>query len=402
MKNRFEMEEAVTELQTIMVKHHYRIFKPEEPGVFENQWHSCFNNFRHFLTADINQKAFIVRVFVGAKTETEFLRFSAQIKHSFSGSKIPISVLSETPESPNLVMIEAGIVDSEVVTVDYGQIESVKFCKLSDSGYNEFWFAGIEGGGEVSSVAESSGRAFSQLLIAFNQLGIGFNNIVRQWNYVEQIFEMDQIDDKFRQNYQLFNEARGEYYSKYRNVSDFPAATGIGVDFNGVTIECVAVVSDEYQKTVAISNPNQLNSYKYGQVVLKGEPQKNKTGNQPPQFERARLLTNGQISRLFISGTASIVGQETIGLNDVEKQTRVTIDNIELLASEFNLKSHCPDLDIFPYKYAYVRVYVKNEEDLPTVKAICKEHFGNVPITFVKADICRDDLLVEIEAEKIN
>ncbi len=403
LKNRFEMEEGVvTELQTALVKHQYSVFSPEETGTFEKQWLSCFDNFQHYLSGDTNQKAFIVRVFVAAENAAEFLRFSAQIKHTFSGTEIPLSVLSESPETPNLVMIEAGFVNSEEVSVDYGQIELVKFCKLSDSDYNEYWFAGVEGGINENSVAESSDRAFSQLLTVFNKLGIGFNNLVRQWNYVEQIFGITQIDNQFRQNYQLFNETRGEYYSKYRTIHAFPAATGIGVDFNGVTIECMAVVSDEYHSTIAISNPNQLNSYKYGQLVLKGEPQKNKTGNQPPQFERARLLTNGQTSRLFISGTASIVGQETIGLNDVEKQTHITIDNIELLTSQTNLKSHYPELKIFPDKYAFVRVYVKNEEDIPAVRSICKEHFGKVPMTIVKADICRADLLVEIEAEKTN
>lgn len=135
---------------------------------------------------------------------------------------------------------------------------------------------------------------------------------------------------------------------------------------------------------------------------MKGESEENKKANQAPQFERAKLITDGKNSRVFISGTASIVGQETIGLGNIEKQTRVSIDNIELLTSEKNLKSHCPELTVFPDKYAYVRVYVKNENDFPIVKTICREYFGEIPMCFVKADICRADLLVEIEAEKVS
>ena len=403
MKNSFDMKEGlVKDLQDIMVEPRYRIFKPGCGGSFEIQWKSCLDNFQFFLDSHSNQKAFIARVFVSAENSQEFIRCSDLIKQNLSGTEIPYSVLAESPAKPNLVMIEAGFVNSENVEVLYGKAESVSFCKLAISGYNEYWFAGVEGCRDGNTISEKANGAFSRLLSAFLKLGLGFNQIVRQWNYVEQIYEMEQFDSQLRQNYQLFNEARGEYYSKYRTVSDFPAATGIGVDFNGVTIECMVVSSDESLKSIAICNPKQLKSYKYGQEVLKGEPQKNSKQNQPPQFERARLLTNDQTSRLFISGTASIVGQETIGLNDVEKQTYVTIENIGQLVSEGNLRSHYPELTVFPDKYAYVRVYVKNEEDIPAVKVICETHFGQVPMTFVKADICRADLLVEIEAEMIS
>lgn len=388
--------------QGIMIKPQYQIFTPGCAGSFEEQWSDCFKEFRLFLTTNSTQKAFIARVFVAANSQDEYFRYSKQIEKRLNSVGVPFSVLAESPESPNLVMIEAGFVDSSGVQVEYGIIETVRYCKISSSGYNEYWFAGVEGSRNGNTISEKATGAFSRLLSAFLKLGLGFNQIVRQWNYVEQIYEMEQIDSLLRQNYQLFNEARGEYYSKYRTVSDFPAATGIGVDFNGVTIECMVVSSDESLKSIAICNPKQLKSYNYGQEVLKGEPQKNSKQNQPPQFERARLLTNDQTARLFISGTASIVGQETVGLNDVEKQTYVTIDNIEQLASVANLRSHYPELTVFPDKYAYVRVYVKNEEDIPAVKVICQGNFGAVPMTFVKADICRADLLVEIEAEMIS
>jgi enamine deaminase RidA (YjgF/YER057c/UK114 family) len=385
-----------------MVKPNYFISKPSCTGNFEEQWQSCFDNFQLFLNEYPNQKAFIVHVFIAAENPNEFLDRAAEIKVAFYTSGIPVSFLSQFPEKPNLVMIEAGFADSSNVLVEYNQAESVKFCKLATPGYAEYWFAGIEGNQVGDNISVSAENAFSKIQSTFLKLGLGFNQIVRQWNYVEQIFGFQQIDLQPRQYYQLFNEVRGKYYSCYRTVPDFPAATGIGTAFHGVTIECMVVTSDESLKIVPVSNPNQLNSYKYGQTVLKGEPLINKNCNQPPLFERAKLMTNGKSSRLFISGTAAVVGQETIGLNDVVKQTWVTIDNIELLTSKINLQSHYPELTVIPDKYTYVRVYIKNEEDIPTVKAICLDHFGEVPMSFVKADICRADLLIEIEAEKIS
>jgi len=385
-----------------MVKPQYRIFKPGNARSFEEQWKDCFDDFELFLSVNPNQKAFIARIFIAAANAEEYNRFLNLIRPRLDLIGVPYSVLAESPESPVLVMIEAGFVNAANVQVEYGVAATVRFCRINTSGYNEYWLAGVDGGNNGKTVAEKAEQAFACLLQAFLQLGIGFDQIFRQWNYVEQIFGFQQIEDCQRQNYQLFNEARGAYYSKYRTVPGFPAATGIGTAFNGVTIECMVLTGDEEVTTVAINNPKQLNSYKYGQEVLKGDPQKNSKQNQPPQFERARLMTNGQSSRLFISGTASIVGQETIGLDDVEKQTFVTIDNIEQLVSVTNLRRHYPELTIFPDKYAYVRVYVKNEEDIAAVKVICENHFGLIPMTFVKADICRADLLVEIEAEMIS
>ncbi|MDO8930727.1 MAG: hypothetical protein Q7W54_17275 [Bacteroidota bacterium] len=65
---------------------------------------------------------------------------------------------------------------------------------------------------------------------------------------MEQIYGFEETELQRRQNYQLFNEARGEYYSRYRSAPDFPAATGIGVCHHGVTIDCMAVTGDENLK----------------------------------------------------------------------------------------------------------------------------------------------------------
>jgi hypothetical protein len=42
---------------------------------------------------------------------------------------------------------------------------------------------------------------------------------------------------------------------------------------------------------------------------------------------------------------------------------------------------------------------VKNQENFTKVKSICKARFPEVPAIYIQSDICRDNLLVEIEAE---
>ena len=104
----------------------------------------------------------------------------------------------------------------------------------------------------------------------------------------------------------------------------------------------------------------------------------------------------------MVSGTASIIGQDTIGLGDVEEQTRVTIDNISKLTHPDNIRKHYPEIETVPVKFSYVRVYVKNKEDIAKVREICKCSYGDTPTTYVVADICRKNLLVEIEAELVS
>jgi hypothetical protein len=383
-----------------LVKPVYRIFKAETAGDFSLQWQNCLDSFQCYLSEHHQYKPFIIRVFISADNEQEFKQYSEEIRTSFSSDDLPISIISERPEKPALVCIEAGFTDPSI-HVEYGNTGRVKYCRLTKQNYSEIWIAG-SGGSSYSGIYQSAMYSFSQLLNTFEKLGTGFNHIVRQWNYVEKIFTIGEAGEKTTQHYQQFNEARADYYSRYRTVPDYPAATGIGAAFGGVTIECCLIAGTKDLRIIPISNPRQINSYQYGQSVLKGMPVNKGQKHRTPQFERALLLTNSRYSRLFISGTAAIIGQNTAAPGDVRKQTLITLANMEALADKKNLLAHCPGLTVFPDQYAYVRVYVKNEEDLPDVRDICMDYLGDVPINFLTADICRSDLLVEIEAEKIS
>jgi hypothetical protein len=45
-----------------------------------------------------------------------------------------------------------------------------------------------------------------------------------------------------------------------------------------------------------------------------------------------------------------------------------------------------------------LRVYLKRPEDYGRVEAICRERIGDAPAVYAVADVCREELLVEIEA----
>jgi len=130
---------------------------------------------------------------------------------------------------------------------------------------------------------------------------------------------------------------------------------------------------------------------------LVGSPLKETGIKKAPLFERAKYIGTPEFAVVFVSGTASIIGEQTIGKNDIEIQTNTTCDNISQLTNLENLEK--AGIDIPQTESCYLRVYVKNIEDIPLVEQICQQKYGNIPILYVKADICRDDLLVEIEGE---
>ena len=387
--------------QTPGVKHFYKIFSYAGGTNFEGQWNKCSTGFNSFFRKRNHFKPFIVRIFVASENQDEFTERKSFILKSYPDWEFPFSVLSQSPAFPYLVMIEAGFTDKRQTSIVYAKDSLLHLCRLSSGTYSEAWIAGAYGFIARDDTQENAKRAFNGIQLALESVEMGFDQVVRQWNYIENIHHFRIKNGHQYQNYQLFNEVRGNYYSQTPMPDGYPAATGTGTFFSGITIECMAVSTDNKGlKIVPVGNPQQRHAYKYEQSVLRGEPAVQHHTNQVPLFERAKLVTDGQNSVIYVSGTASIKGQETVGPDDPEQQTLVSIGNIETLTCKQNLLAHCPDLKVIPDNYSYIRVYVKNKENLSLIRKICTSHFGNIPASYVIADICRDDLLVEIEAEK--
>ena len=117
-----------------------------------------------------------------------------------------------------------------------------------------------------------------------------------------------------------------------------------------------------------------------------------------PKFSRGVALVVGNYMTTWISGTASIVGSESKHQGDIEKQTEQTIDNIERLISPENFTFHgVPGAGATLHDLAKIRIYLKRREDFNIARSICERRFGHVPAIYAVADICRPELLIEIE-----
>jgi enamine deaminase RidA (YjgF/YER057c/UK114 family) len=110
------------------------------------------------------------------------------------------------------------------------------------------------------------------------------------------------------------------------------------------------------------------------------------------------VLSCGPYATIFISGTASITDSESRHADDVEAQTRQTLDNIEALISAGNLARHgMPGLTATLDDLAGIRVYIKRPEDYEKTRRVCEARLGELPAIYAVADVCRPELLVEIE-----
>jgi hypothetical protein len=114
-----------------------------------------------------------------------------------------------------------------------------------------------------------------------------------------------------------------------------------------------------------------------------------------PKFERAKLIESANGACCFVSGTAAIRGEESLCSSSARLQTVMTIENIEYLVSKDNLvRFGCKPYEL---KYAFLHVFIKHAEDYEAVRAVVEERFQQVATIYSLADVCRSELLVEIE-----
>jgi hypothetical protein len=169
------------------------------------------------------------------------------------------------------------------------------------------------------------------------------------------------------------------------------------MDTGGVIIDFMALSESDQIKIQPIQNPGQVDAHRYSEVVLKGTPVTDTGQKCTPKFERGKLVTIGSKQYVYVSGTASILGEETVHVGDVKKQTETTIDNIYRLFSEENQKALGVSFDVSDIQFSHLRVYVKHQRDIPEVQKICQSKVNCISSLFLVSDVCREELLVEIE-----
>lgn len=237
----------------------------------------------------------------------------------------------------------------------------------------------FETGTDNTPLRQATESAYRQVFALLDALR--FPHPFRFWNYFADINAHSFGLERYRQ----FNLGRQDAFLAHgREVAgNVPAACALGSAHGPLNIAFLA----GRVAPLSIENPRQTSAYEYPQQY----------GPRSPTFSRASLVRLGDEEVLFISGTASVVGHATLHPADVVAQTRETMVNIEAVLAEANRLSSRSGFD--PTNLHY-KVYVRHPADLVRIRTELTRCVGGAApkAVYLQADVCRSDLLLEIEA----
>ncbi len=211
---------------------------------------------------------------------------------------------------------------------------------------------------------------FERIERIIGQAGFKFEEVARTWFFNHRILDW----------YGEFNAARTRFF-KSRKIERMPASTGVGMpNAAGAALTCAAIAIRPRGKGVAVRevfSPEQCPAMEY-----------------KSSFSRAMSLDTPERNLLWISGTASIAPcGKTEHVGDVDKQVARTLEVVEAIL-------HAEKMQWADVTRAVG--YFRTAEDAAKFARHAREReLPEIPIIFAHADICRDDLLFEMEADAI-
>lgn len=320
------------------------------------------------------------------KSQRSFLE--QWVERHFVSPRPVVSLVAQKPLVANLVLEVHSLVEAadEALTIEEQFTSSVRYLRIATPHYREIIAGGLCADDLNLPVREQSEQAFRKAEEILKAERMNFGDIVRQWNYLERITDIAHGN----QCYQDFNDVRTLFYASSAWESGYPAATGIGTQYGGILIDFNAVSGEV--DIVPLDNDWQRAAHVYSDEVLISHREDTEKGT--PKFERGKSVSDRRQEVIYISGTAAIRGEESVTTGDVLSQTEITLENIQHL---IGLEEGRENWLEHSGKLGLLRVYLKNEEDAPAVKADLDKLCPDLPIAYLYADVCREELLIEIE-----
>lgn len=318
---------------------------------------------------------------------------------TFCSGALPVTnYILQPPAEGHLVAMEILAIKGEQVRIDK---RNEHLTIVSDDDCRWAYVGGVEPARGERDTYRQALDCFRQMHRHLRRAGFHFDQVVRTWIYERNIIatELCACGER-RQRYQIMNDARRQFFTHGNSHGPFsffhdlpPASTGIGMSAGRFVMECLALdVAKDKIEVTPLNNPEQIDAHAYSQdVLLRGAA----AIKAAPLFSRGMSI-NKDYRMLLISGTASIKGQTTVCLKDPVGQTRTTLENIALVLGQ-------ADASLRDIQQA--RVYVKSDasprrfaERVAAIKSVVEATLPGIPKLYLVADVCRENLLVEIEA----
>jgi Putative translation initiation inhibitor, yjgF family len=229
----------------------------------------------------------------------------------------------------------------------------------------------------LEAAAVEAYRAFGSALAA-----TGYRSLCRVWNFFPAIATAESGLERYRAFCRGRHLALSEFLERFEPC--LPAAAAIGTHGDtGLLVYGLAL----RQPGTQVENPRQMSAFNYPPEY----------GQRSPSFSRSILKVWNGVAHLYVSGTASIVGHSTRHPNDFDRQLDETLANLDALlvaaASRTGRR----------FSFSLLRVYSRPEPPLATLRARIAAHFGErTSVLVLQGDICRPDLMLEIEGVAIS
>ncbi|MGC9328044.1 MAG: Rid family hydrolase [Candidatus Hinthialibacter sp.] len=224
---------------------------------------------------------------------------------------------------------------------------------------------------------EEAQKTFETVEALLQQADWSFHEVRRTWFYLHNI--LDWYDD--------FNQVRNSAFKRLgffngNPLSSIPASTGIqgrNADGGWCTLDLLAMraLNGRAFEAKRVVNPKQNEATEYGSA-----------------FARALSVKTESCQYIFVSGTASIDEQgRSVHEGDFERQTIRTLENVEALLNAAGAKMG---------NVCQATSFLKRSEDIDAYHAIAKNmKINSLPVVCSLADICRDELLYELDATAV-
>jgi len=236
-----------------------------------------------------------------------------------------------------------------------------------------------EGSDKQESRALQVSRMIDRAGLILGEYGASYSDVVRTWFYLSDILDW----------YAEFNKVRNEKYGEFGIMPGpgdgnlmLPASTGI----RGNTRSGIAVVMDLFAlvgvknslwPVKKLTNKGQLDAFRYGSA-----------------FSRGAVVREADVSLIQVSGTAAI---DERGVSrhsgDIRSQINCTFEKIESLLGQegAGLSDICA-----------ATVFVKRSQDARLFWEMAVDYgLKDFPAVCVVADVCREELLFEVDGEAV-
>jgi enamine deaminase RidA (YjgF/YER057c/UK114 family) len=241
---------------------------------------------------------------------------------------------------------------------------------FTEGGARQCLVGGLTPADRTLAHAEQTRRTLEALQMILAPAGFELADTVRTWFFLENILSW----------YDDFNQARTKIYAgvKFRTGS-LPASTGVGAkNPAGAALTLAAWAFrplGNNSRAEEVASPLQCPAPAYGS-----------------SFSRAMELSTATGRRLFISGTASIApGGKTLWPGDVRKQVGLTMDVVAAIL-------HARGFSFADLTRA--TAYFRHSADAGVwAEWLAANRLMQMPVVCAQCDVCRDDLLFELEAD---